>query len=174
MPRRKRQLVQVVDCRARHGPRRDLSCGNANRSLLGFALDEEVGMIFKKLRHVCGRSAEEADARAISPLRFLGPFDFVTVIDKGTQDKRDVPFHKLVARHTNVVARLFENGSLIAGMNAGDVLKKSSSTFDPTCRPRKSAEPRTITTNHRVLVYKTASPFDVGDNHAHNSSLRMK
>src|SRR5438094_1104913 len=174
MPCRKGQAVQVIDCRARQDSRRDLSCGNAHCSLLRLALDEEVGVIFKKLRHMCRRSTEEADAHAISPLRFLGPFDFMTVIDKGTQDERDVPVDKLVTRHTNVVARLFENGSQIAGMNAGDVLKKSSSTFDPTRCPRKSAEPGTITTNHRVLIYKTASPFDVGDNHAHNSSLRMK
>src|ERR671925_130769 len=109
MPCRERQAVEVIDCRARHNSRRDFSLGYPDSSLLRLALDEKVGMIFKKLRHVCGRSSEEPDAHAIPPLRFLGPFNFVAKIDKGTQDKRDVPIDKFLTRHTNSVPGPFEN-----------------------------------------------------------------
>src|SRR5438093_12296544 len=64
MPRWKRQAVQVVDCRTCHDSRRDLSRGDTNRSLLRLSFDQEVGMIFEKLGHMCRRSSEEADSHA--------------------------------------------------------------------------------------------------------------
>ena len=67
-------------------------------------------MAFQKFGHVCCGSSEEADSHTISPFGFLGPLDFVAVIDKGTEDKRDISVDYLFSCHANVVPRIRENG----------------------------------------------------------------
>src|SRR5262245_30415346 len=61
MPGRKRQAVQIIDCRAGQGACGRFSGCDPHRRLLRFSLDYKVRMILQQMRHMRRRGTKEAD-----------------------------------------------------------------------------------------------------------------
>src|SRR5205823_14482777 len=81
MPRREWQAVQIVDGRTCQDSGRYFSRRDSHRRLLGFSLDDEVGMVLQQFGHVSCRRTEESDTHAVYSPGFVRPFNFVFVID---------------------------------------------------------------------------------------------
>src|SRR6185436_10057509 len=107
---------------------------------------------------------------AVFSFIFPSPLDFVTIVDERTQNQRDIAICKLFLGNSNFVSCFFKNCSQIANMNARNILKESSDPLHPACGPRESLKPRSITTNNRILVYKTDAAFQIRDDNAHKEA----
>src|SRR5437867_4885225 len=158
MPRRKGQAIQIIDCRTRKYSRRNFSGRDSHGRLFWFPFDEEVGMSLQEFRHMSrGRSKESHSNIGIMPLGVLHPLDFVFVINQRTEDKSDVALNQFFSGNSDIVSGFFENRRQICGMNAGHILEEFSGAFDPARRPRKTAKSRTVPSNNRILIHKTAA-----------------
>ena len=103
--------------------------------MLRLSFDDEISVTFQEFRHMCGGRSEKSDTHSESLPGLFGPFHLMSVIDEGTQNKREISFENAVPRNSHLMAGLGKNRGQIAGMDTRHILIELAGSFDPPSCP---------------------------------------
>ena len=167
IPARERQRVEVVDLLADDVAVQDLALRQPHHRGFGLAVEDEIAVFGEQLGHLRRRDADEPDLHA-ARAHPVGPRRLVLVVDKRRQYQRHVAVEDLAARPFHVVARAVENRRDIGHVDARHVMEPLLEIRHHGRHARKRIEPRSVSTDHRVLADKTSIGFQVRENDLHS------
>ena len=145
-----------------------LAAGQTHGRGFGLAVQDEIAVIGKQVRHLRRGDAEESDLDTSRP-HLVGPGRFVAVVDQRRQHQRHVAVGERSAGPHHFVPAAGQDRGDVRHVDAREIVELSLEIRNHRRHARKRIQTRPVAADDGVLTHVAACGFQVRENHPHKS-----